>query len=188
MKKNAFVTVMICMTIFSMAGCAVKPPQTPPQPVLVTGETDKQKIVQASIDVLQKMHFTIDKADPSAGIVQTRPLSGQDFIEFWRDDATTFKDLAYSSIHSIQKTVEIEILSDKISCQVPVRRLSMPPRELTGFDDLPRIMSKSSASMQHLGISSDLESDMSWIYIGNDEGLAVLILEKIQKKLQENRI
>jgi hypothetical protein len=76
-------------------------------------------------DVLAKMHFTIEKADEQNGFIKTRPLPGAQFFEFWRSDNVGADNSLQANLHTIRKTVEIDISTrDKelcIGCNVQVQ-------------------------------------------------------------------
>lgn len=188
MRYQKIALLTISAFVLLTAGCASKLSDQDQDRLIFTGVSDKTILLDTSKQVLQEMGFTIEKADYNANIIRTRPLAGAGLLEFWRKNNATTKDLMYSSIHSIQKIVQIELEQDKrLSCIVQTQRLSLPPRTITGFDDLPATFSNSSSSRQRLSLDDKYQEKMTWVYDGTDENLQHYILKKIQKRLKKQQ-
>jgi hypothetical protein len=154
---------------------------------LCFAQNDKQKAFDACKKVLKDMHFTIDKLDIDNDYISTNPLSGGELLEFWRTDNVTSADKMRSSLHSIRRTVELQ-LTEKVGtfcvdCTVSVERLSMPTRKVASYSELPSMFSKSSASRQRLHVRKSMERQMTWVPLDDDTNLAALIKQNIKQQL-----
>ncbi len=171
--------------IFS--GCA-KEQQTEVaiKPLRVT-ESNKLAVMQTAEDVLVGMHFAIEKADPNSGQIRTRPLSGAQFFEVWRDDNVGSFNKAEANLHSIRRTVELRIYpqgeNTYINCTAKVARLSLPESEVSSSARAYQMFSRSTSSLQKIRLNPQQQADMAWIDLGEDKPLAAEILKRIEQQL-----
>lgn len=64
---------------------------------------------QASLDVLRKYNFVIDRQDRRSGIITTRPLLGRHWFEFWRHDAVGICNQWESTLQTIYRTATVHV-------------------------------------------------------------------------------
>ena len=169
-----------------LAGCASQRKyETVEQ--LCSADLDKLEAMQIAEDVLAKMNFTFEKADPQTGVIRTRPLPGAQFFEFWRADNVGTFNSAEANLHSIRRAVELNIQQENerlcITCDVQVQRLSLPERQGGSSARAYRMFSESSPSMQKLRVAPEQQRDMAWISLGKDTRLATEILQRIEKRI-----
>jgi rRNA processing protein Krr1/Pno1 len=133
------------------------------------------------------MNFVIDKADPNLSIITTKPLVGGQFFELWRKDNVGGYNRAMSSLHTIQRIVELGFNENQgqvcIVCKVTIERLSIPEKKIDSAASTYSMFSRSSESEQSLSLNEEQESQMEWIDIGRDNRLETVILNKIDKKI-----
>lgn len=133
------------------------------------------------------MHFAIEKADVSAGYIRTRPLAGAQFFEFWRSDNVGPENSLQANLHSIRRTVELNINRQdgqlRIACDVRVQRLSLPERELGSSTRAYGMYTRSSPTLQKLKFDPDQVRDIAWIDLDEDTELAGEILQRIQQRI-----
>ena len=138
-------------------------------------------------DVLAKMHFTIEKANNEIGYIKTKPLSGAKSFEFWRSDNIGTKNQLLSDLHSIRRTVELNIIEENnslnINCNVKMFKLSLPERDIRSSAHAYELFSKSGSGLQNLQITPEQKADMTWIDLGKDHELAAEILKRIKKQI-----
>jgi len=173
-----------------LAGCAGQRGQT-----LTLGETEpvcfadleKTAAMHAAEDVLAKMHFVIEKADPEAGLVRTKPLTGAQFFEFWRADSAGGFNAAEANLHSIRRTVEVEVRKQDnglcIGCDVKTERLNLPEHEVSSSARAYAMFSRSSSSLQRMRLNPKQKEGVAWVDLGKDSRLATRILERIEKQI-----
>ncbi|MEA3226418.1 MAG: hypothetical protein U9Q07_10755, partial [Planctomycetota bacterium] len=117
-----------------LAGCAGQQQGTITGPISVP-DVGKAATMEAAEDVLAEMHFAIDKTDVHSGLIRTRPLPGAQFFEFWRSDNVGGRNSLQANLHTIRRTVELDISQRggqlQIDCDVQVQRLSLPERDVS---------------------------------------------------------
>ncbi len=182
MKKSIF--FLFLGLLLGLVGCGKEAQMEKTVPICLESVSMNQLFASAE-RVLREMQFEIDKADQDAGQIITRPLRGGQFFEFWRQDNATAAASAESNLHSIQRIAEVRF--DRTAnavcanCRVMVRRLSMPDQPIRGRGGTSGIFTESSRSRQSLQISSEVEGEVDWIYLGEDSALEQRILKKMEK-------
>jgi hypothetical protein len=101
--------VVMASVVAMAAGCVQYTTPMAPEAEMTTSEKNFQVLWLAAQDVLREYHFVIDRHDRRAGILTTRPLTGQQFFEPWRKDAVTQWDLWDGSIKTLYRSVTIRI-------------------------------------------------------------------------------
>lgn len=192
-KRNFFAYTILTYSLV-LAGCV----QRTSTPFVVKvqdstlNEEQSRDIVIANMmevaeDVLIKMHFTIEKADVRNGIIRTRPLPGAQFFEFWRSDNVGVDNTIAANLHTIRRTVIINITRQnkqiQITCDVQVERLSLPERHLSSSAGVYRIFSRSSPSLQRLQLNPDQAKRMVWIDFDRDTKLGKEIIKQIKTQI-----
>ena len=156
------------------------------EPIL-TPVVDMADATEIAEDVLAKMHFEVDKIDPDNGYIRTRPLAGAQFFEFWRSDNVGTENWIQSNLHSIRRTVEVNIsqFGDEpdFGCNVRIERLSLPERQVTSSSRAYEMFSRSSSTMQTLRLNPEQQSRMQWIDLGKDTELEKEIINRIKNRI-----
>ena len=98
------------LCLASIGGCATYAHPASPQRHLTGPERNFEAVWQASISVLRKYNFTVDRTDRRAGIITTQPLVSQQWFEFWRKDAVTAYDWVEGSLQGVLRTVTVRII------------------------------------------------------------------------------
>lgn len=186
MSKIKLLFFIGCVPFVLLAGCA-KQQQFKAVEQICVANIQKREAMQTAEDVLRRMHFTISKADAKQGIIRTRPLAGAQFFEFWRRDSVGAKNFAEANLHSLRRTVELDITQQGrqlcIGCDVKVRRLSLPEHEVSSSSRAYEMFSISTAAMQRLILRPKQQKEMAWLDMGEDSRLSTEILKRIEKKL-----
>ena len=148
--------------------------------------------MDAARTVLEKMRFELEKDDPQAHYMRTRPLSGAQFFEFWRHDNASALSAAQANLHSIRRIVELQFTPENmttcIQCSVQVLRLSMPEQPLEGTGRRGGIYTESNSREQTLEVDSDKRKQIEWLDAGTDASLEQKILTMIQEQIQKERV
>jgi len=188
--RNELKVMLIAATIATLAGCGSTSPSTRQAPPLDVAGVERDEIVDAARLVLSRMQFSIEKADPNAGVVTTKPLAGAQFFELWRSDNMTFRDVLVSNLHSIRRSVELTINQDRspaVKCVVRVQRLSLPNEEVASVSQAYRIHSRSAPNLQTFLLTPRQQAEMAWIDQDNDETLAAEILRRVGNLITQRR-
>jgi hypothetical protein len=194
---NRNLSSVICLlssALFSFSGCA----DSLRKPALsdISINVKKYEAMETTEDVLARMYFKIDKFDPDAGYIKTRPLEGAQFFEFWRSDNVGAQNFALGNLHSIRRTVEIwfsensetpqALSGTSIDCVVHIQRLSMPEQQVTSSARAYAMFSRSSPALQTLRPNPEQQKDMAWIELGRDRELEREIIQRISSILDTN--
>lgn len=185
--KNIFIGAILTGLLVTICGCGSTEQVTASDPICLSNTLNEQAMLTAR-KVLEKMHFDIEKFDPEARYMRTRPLSGAQFFEFWRKDNASAYTHSQANLHSLRRTVEMEFslqnTSTCIQCCVQVYRLSLPERPIVGNRQMAGIYTASSYREQTLDVGYEELSQVEWLYEGQDPALEQKILELIRKEIQ----
>jgi hypothetical protein len=179
-----------CAALTLSAGCAGDKQVKAVEPVCVV-DVNKTQAMQAGEDVLGKMHFTIEKADADTGYIRTRPLQGAQFFELWRNDVVGGDNWAESNIQNIRRIVELNIIEQQgqicYSCNVKTQRLSLSDYKDTKHSQTDDRFERSGirSTIQRVDLGSAQQK--IWIDLGQDEKLAKVILQRIEKQIAEQQ-
>ncbi len=170
-----------------LAGCSSQQVAVAtPEPLSVAG-ANKTRVMSVAEDVLTQMRFTVEKADTEKGYIRTRPLRGGQFFEFWRKDNASAAQFAEANLHSIQRTVELNITESdvgvQVKCDVGVRRLSLPENDRVARSRAANMFTSSSIAQQSLTVNAEQAQRMEWIELGPDPALETRILQLIQRRI-----
>ena len=185
MKNIQSLLFIATVTVFFLTGCGNQKKFKTKTRFCLPNVT-KAHAMQTAEDVLGTMHFAVDKADVEMGYIKSRPLRAGQFFEFWRKDNVRRLNKAEANLHTIRRTVEINISQQDqnlcINCDVKTERLSLSDhivgQNRTKYDR----SSRTRTSIQQIGIQA---KQKSWIDLGKDEKLATVIAQKIQKQLSK---
>ncbi len=182
---------LLSVSVVLLAGCTSQAPSALSVRPLRIADANGADIVSAAETVLGRMCFAIEKADPNAGLVRTKPLAGAQFFELWRSDTTSLGDAVESNIHSIRRSVELNINRDEgqvsVDCTVRVQQLSLPGQEAASVSQAYRIHSRSDPDLQTFVLTPYQRATMAWIDLDNDERLATEILRRIEQQITRQR-
>ncbi|MFQ5429086.1 MAG: hypothetical protein ACE5E1_02145 [Phycisphaerae bacterium] len=124
-----------CLAALLLAGGCHRP--TPPDEptAAVLGETDDlTPLWNATLSVLRKHGFQPDRQDRAMGVIETRPTTGMQWHEPWRQDVADAYSLFESSIHTTQRRVKIRFIRGpqwSVEVEVGVYRLRRPETQIT---------------------------------------------------------
>jgi len=181
MKNHKIMYLISATLVFGLSGCTTLR-LSPDNPISLQNRT-KADTMQSCEEVLTKMRFVIEKYDVEQGFITTKPLRGGQFFEPWRRDNIGAANAKTANMHSILRTATLNISEDagsvNVACDVQVRRLSIPEKELSSFRHVSESFTGGDVSMQRLAITSD---EAEWIPMEPDRILAKQILGTIKHK------
>ncbi len=182
-RKCMFAAAMALAAV--LAGCSSQQVAAP-GPLSVAG-ANKTRVMSVAEDVLTQMRFTVEKADVEKGYIRTRPLRGGQLFEIWRKDNVSAGQVAEANLHSIQRTVELNITESdagvQVKCDVGVRRLSLPENDHATRSRAASMFTASSTSLQRLTVNPEQAQQMEWIELGPDPALETRILQLIKRRI-----
>ncbi len=184
MKKTS-ILILVGVLLFSLNGCG-KPEQVVSSDPLCLPGVNVPDAMEAAQDVLDQMQFSIEKYDPQARYIRTRPLSGAQFFQVWRQDNASAYTAAEANVHSLRRIVEIEAVPYAnrtcLDCRVYVQQLSIPEKQIKGVISMAGAYTDSSTSTQTLSLDDEQLQKMEWLDKGLDRALEKKILDKIKKE------
>jgi hypothetical protein len=187
MNKNGFTVLMVLVAgwmLLGASGCGKQVAVPPSEPVCMS-LASKEDMMKAAEEVLKKKQFVIEKFDIDAGYIVTRPMRGSQFFEIWRGDNVGDVNKGRSSIHSIQRVVEMNFTPGNgqwcIACTADMQRFSMPEKQLRGHSHASRVFVEGGTSLMRL--YPNTEEDMAWIDLGRDGELERNLIELIKQNL-----
>jgi hypothetical protein len=187
MKKILF-TISLLVVLVTFSGCASRQQAVSDDPVCLSNTLTDQ-VMEAAQTVLLRMHFEIEKYDTDARYIRTRPLSGAQFFEIWRQDNASAASAAQANLYSLRRVVELEFSPQNtttcVQCRVQVLRLSIPERPIEGANRMAGIHTESSARYQTLEVDHHKQAQVEWIDAGPDHDLERKILERIQQDIEK---
>lgn len=170
-----FVILSVMASLVFVAGCSSKVKCESCQI-----NAGSEQYLCAARSVLEKYDFKIDKFDLEKGYLRTQPLSGGQFVQFWRKDNQGAFNTAEANMHSIVRTVEVLACpgspADQFQLTVNTKRLSLVGEEVVSIADARKKFTNSSSGNQRLAIDMDTDN-ACWIDLGRDC--------KLEKKLQQ---
>ncbi len=190
-RQAKFSALCLLAGTIVLTGCGERQRRPdPPQTVTLSGVTacDAVNVAEA---VLRQMHFSIDKADPDAGVVRTFPLTAGQFFEFWRSDNVDAASALEANLQTLRRSVQVDFLQTdgqvRIQCAIRVQRLSLPQNEVASVSQAYRIHSQSRPTTQHIDLHPSQREAMHWIELGDDPKLAAEILRRIARNIEQQR-
>jgi len=185
MTKSGLHKLLIYAVLFGLAGCAENKyiKTTDRLCVPAAAKTDAMAVAE---QVLTGMHFSIEKLDVETGYIRTNPLSGAQTFEFWRTDNVGSFNRAEADLHSIRRTVELNLSEQSgqlcINCKATTQRLSLPQDQDAagkGYTNL----AESRRSAQKLKLGHEQKANIAWTDLGRDNQLETEILKRIETQL-----
>lgn len=182
MKKDVIIkgAGIFVIAVF-LAGCAADK-YTQTQDKLCVQAISKAEAMTAAEQVLAGMQFEIEKLDTEAGYIRTQPLAGAQTFEFWRGDNVGSFNRAEADLHSIRRTVELNVSEQAgelcVNCNATSQRLSV-----AGEQTAERSYRAMSGQTSIQKISREQKGNMTWLDLGRDSQLETEILKRIEKRL-----
>ncbi len=175
--------IIFCITsvviLTSLLGCQRPEPVTNPMHI----NADPEKTWLACKQELFSRGFEINFQNRDAGLIETSPLPGKQWFEFWKNDIVDARSLIKSSTQTTSRIVTINIQNKQdnqfIQCSVLVSKLytssladSRQARKEDDFYATQNFLEKNS------------EEQKVWSPAGNDPKLEQAILQSIKKRLR----
>lgn len=184
---RALCNLAMPLALLALAGCAGQQAYQAGEPLRLH-DAKYENAVRAAEDVLNEMHFPIEKADAGQGIVTSAPLRGGQFFELWRRDNVGLANTLESNLHAVRRCVEVQVGQDGglvwVDCTVRVERLSIPENEVASISQAYQMYSRSTQTTQRLALTPQQRAAMAWIDLGRDGRLEAKILQRVERKLE----
>ena len=132
-------TLVLCILVTGFLTGCVSPtdtaPPPPARPVTAAG-VNYDAAFSAAADTLTEYKFRIDRVDRRAGMIETFPLTGKSWLEPWRADGATMRDITESTLQTIYRTATVHVIPDgvdtyRVWVRVAVARANRPGLRIT---------------------------------------------------------
>jgi hypothetical protein len=182
-------SVNVCLGLVLMLlieGCSgPAPAQRNPLDLTLLVNHNKSDALALAQTVLSRLNFAIAKADARTGTLETHPLSGAHFFEFWRGDVVGGFQSLESNLHSTRRVVELSLTEQGhdtlVRCTVHTQRLNVPSNPIHNAHAY-QMLSSSTSRIQRLKLSPYQEENMMWTDLGPDYELGQKIAGLIKNE------
>lgn len=178
--------------------------QTPAPPAGPTALTlripDYERFVDETLTILRERDFRPDRVDRERGIIVAGPTTSAQWFEFWRGDTPGGYDTLESSLHTIRRTVTVDIewIGDgrpaaaprqpgpaapggderyRVSVQVDKARYNTVGRQVTTASGALAIYNENLPTEE--GLRRATAADAVWVPLGRDALLEGALLARI---------
>lgn len=182
----------VLLAIFLVAGAFFAAGCTPPPRVF--GPTDAilripdyEQFFDETLSVMRRADFPPVQADRTTGLAVSRPGTGGQFWEFWRDDVHGGYQMFESSIATIRRVVTVRILPQpaaepneyRVDVTVEKSRYSAPERQVTTASGALGIFSERMPTEE--GVRATQGRGRHWVPLGRDGLLETALLERLAR-------
>ncbi len=149
-------------------------------------DTDAETAEEVARRILMELRFEPVVPAKSKGLIETQPVTGASWFEFWRKDTIGRVQVAESSLHTVRRRATVSISPKDAGSQVFVKvvkeRAAAPGTMPNSFG---HSFSKHNAQDTNLVRQDALEeTHYEWVRMGRDPLLEQHILERIHLALQ----
>jgi hypothetical protein len=176
---------LMLAAVLAAGGCATVSEGRFANPSVFT-DTDAATVEKVAGRVLMGLRFEPVVPAKSKGLIETKPLTGASWFEFWRKDTIGRAQVAESSLHTVRRRATVSISPKNGGSQVFVKvikeRASAPGSMPTSFG---YTFSMHDDEQSNLVRQDALEETRyEWVRMGRDPLLEQHILERIHLALQ----
>jgi hypothetical protein len=118
--------------------------------------------------VARDYFFAIDRRDYRAGLLSTEPLISKQYLEFWRKDAVTAKDVREDTVGGVRRTIYFQF------AQNPDGSYTVAPKVL--------VERESRVDPKYRSPDSDLPSTY-WYALRRDSNLEIALTSAVRERL-----
>lgn len=177
--------LLLTLALAASTGCVDPPSHYGPvqADVLIEENYDFDALWDITLRVLRRANLTPDRQDRREGVITTKPITTQQWFEFWRHDAMGPYQWVESSMHAIQRLALVKISrlpgpgQYRVSVRVDVFRYSAPERQITTPSSALLMYSeKLPTESGELVLPQEVTH---WVPLGEDPRMAGVLLRRI---------
>lgn len=177
---------LVCCTLtLTLAGCVDPPSDYAPieADVVVESDTDFDELWEMALRVLRRRGLTPERQDRRAGVITTKPITTQQWFEFWRHDAMGPYQWVESSMHTIQRLAVVRFKPQpdrnryRVTVRVDVFRHSAPERQVTTPSSALMMYSEKLPTEE--GELRHPNENLHWVRLGRDPRMESVLLRRI---------
>ncbi|RME41707.1 MAG: hypothetical protein D6788_00645, partial [Planctomycetota bacterium] len=153
---------------------------------LAKDSPDADRLWEAALATLRRLHYRLDRVDRGRGIITTLPETSQHFFEVWRHDVDTAPDFWEATLNPIRRTIRV-VLEEKgegawgtLRVEVTKQRLIGPDRPLNSTGSVYLLFGTDFASSK--GRTRRSAEQETWIDAGRDPAMEAYVLRRILER------
>jgi hypothetical protein len=166
-----------------LAGCRTPGPAASRVDVQLGDEETYRQFWLHAISSVRHFGYDLDRADPAAGVITSRPLTSKQWFEFWRNDTLAAGQVFEASLHTIRRQIRLTVQPTPnkeeylVSAVVDVERQERAERQVTTPANV----------MQAFNPKSTLTADSAdgrsvlWVNLGRDPVLEAALLKQVAR-------
>lgn len=178
--------VVLVPILAALIGCQQPKPISGQMQVQLPDEQAYLQFWSHALSAVRHFGYEIDRADPAAGVLVTRPVTSKQWFEFWRIDTLGSDQVAEASLHTIRRQIQVRIQrsganSDEyaIGVQANVQRYSQTERQVTTASSAAQAFAGKLPLVEQP--ASPAEAEPHWVDLGRDPTLESAVLRQIGK-------
>jgi len=183
MRQAAWV---LMLAVVAAAGCTTVNRGRFANPSTFSG-TDAETAEAVAARVLRQLRFEPVIPRKSEGHIETLPVTGASWFEFWRKDTIGRRQVAEASLHTVRRRAEVSISpsdggGSKVFVRVVKERASAPDATADSFGATISVHNVEETDLRRRDALE--ETDYEWLPLGRDQLLEQDILQRIQRALE----
>ena len=149
----------------------------------VRDEVEMDALWAATLDVLRRHRFQVDRRDLTAGVITTFPETSGHWFEVWRRDTATPYDTLESNLQTIRREVTVNIApgddpeSRTLAVKVAKQRLTAEQRQVTNPISGRRVFSEGVPTTS--GNLRTRKQSVEWVDLGRDAHFERAIMDRV---------
>ncbi len=175
-----------------MAGCAAYTTPAAPARELSAAEQNFDAVWRASLMTLRRYRFEVAQTSRRDAVIRTDRMTGQHFVEFWRRDAATARDLMEGSLQTIYRTAEVNVVPQtpagttyRPEVKVRVSRSDRRTLQVTNTAEAYDLFSLVGEGRLRVRYGEEEDKPAVVTDLGRDEGLESAIAADIEERAAE---
>ncbi len=179
-------SVLTVAAALALVGCATGARGRFQNPSVFT-DTDAGTLEAVARRVVRELRFEPIVPEKSKGHIETRPLTGASWFEFWRKDTIGPTQVAEASLHTVRRRATVSISPKdgggaRVFVKVIKERKSAPGSMPESVGESFNIFDTEDTHLMRQDTLA--ETDHDWITLGRDPRLEQYILERIHAALK----
>jgi len=185
MRHIATGLTALASLVVAAAGCATVATARFPNPSTFT-DTPPARVEAVARQVLLGLRFRPILPEKSRGLIETEPVTGASWFEFWREDTIGPMQVAEASLHTVRRRVTLSVSPEgggsKVFVRVVKERRFAPGGGPETVGETFNVYETSDTQLMKEDVLA--EKDVEWIEMGRDPLLEQRILQRIHAAMR----
>ncbi len=167
------------------AGCQTARPLHTQVDVQLDDQDAYRQFWLHAIRSVRHFGYDLDRADPAAGVITTRPLTSKQWFEFWRNDTLAADQVVQASLHTVRRHIRLTVQPTAgegeylVDAVVNVERQEMPERQVTSATNAVQAFNPRFPAPNPPGGTA--EAGIYWEDLGRDAVLEAALLKQVAR-------